>query len=89
MLYGVLMTPVITRSGRISKKPERLEIDEDVEDDYSDSDYDDEDICETDEEDICETDDEEDDDEEDADENGNLKGFVVDDEDDEDVEEDA
>lgn len=80
MLYGVLMTSVITRSGRISKKPERLELDEDVEDDYSDSD--DEDFCETEDEDedLCETEDEDEDEDEDADEHGNLKGFVVDDE---------
>lgn len=81
MLYGILMNTVITRSGRISKKPERLDPEEDVEDDYSDEDYEEEE-----EEDLCETDDEDEDDEdeedaEDADENGNLKGFVVDDED--------
>ena len=84
------MASVTTRSGRVSKKPERLELEEDVEDDYSDSDYEEDDLCETDEEDLCETEDEDEDDEEDADENGNLKGFVVDDEEEEeDEEEDA
>ena len=66
-----------TRSGRVSKPPERYEPQEQVEDDYSDGDYD------TDESEIrsnFEEDDdadEEDDDEEDADDDGNLDGFVV------------
>lgn len=68
----------ITRSGRISKRPDRLEPEEPVEDDYEESE-DDADYTD-DEEDLCETDDEDEDDS-DADENGNLKGFVVDDED--------
>lgn len=73
------MTPILTRSGRVSKKPERLEPTETPEDDFSegeyDSDYDENesDICETEEEDFSS------DDEEDADENGNLAGFVIDD----------
>lgn len=80
MLYGVLMSSVVTRSGRISKKPERYEPQEDVEDDYTDDE--DEDFSE--DEDLCETDDEdEDSDDEDADDNGNLEGFVVSDDDEE------
>ena len=79
MLYGVLMSAVVTRSGRVSKKPERYEPIEQVEDDYSDE----EDEDYSDEEDLCETEDE---DEDDADENGNLDGFVVSDEDDEEEE---
>lgn len=80
---------VRTRSGRISKKPQRLELKEEVEDDYREDEYNsDVDLLQSDDEDFC-TDDEEDDDEDedeedfsDEDENGNLKGFVVDDEDD-------
>jgi hypothetical protein len=76
------MTVVKTRSGRVSKQPVRLEPTEIPEDDYSDDGASDEDFCETDGEDICETDDEsESEDESDADEHGNLKGFVVDDDD--------
>ena len=72
------MTTVKTRSGRVSKQPNRLEPTEVPEDDYNDES--DEDFCETDGEDICETYDEsESADEVDADEHGNLKGFVVDD----------
>lgn len=70
----------VTRSGRISKRPERLDLKEPVEDDFSDEDED-EDEDYTDEEDLCETEDED----EDGDENGNLRGFVVDDEEDEDA----
>lgn len=74
------MTTVKTRSGRVSKQPNRLEPTEVPEDDYHDNGVSDEDFCETDGEDICETDDEsESDDEADADEEGNLKGFVVND----------
>tara|TARA_B100002019_G_C21267575_1_gene600235 strand:+ start:2686 stop:2964 length:279 start_codon:yes stop_codon:yes gene_type:complete len=76
------MTVVKTRSGRVSKQPVRLEPTEIPEDDYSDDGASDEDFCETDGEDICETDDEsESEDDSDADEQGNLKGFVVDDDD--------
>ena len=77
MLYGILMSAVVTRSGRVSKKPERYEPIEQVEDDYSDEEEDDD---YSDEEDLCETEDE---DEDDADENGNLDGFVVSDEEEE------
>jgi ribonuclease E len=76
-----------TRSGRLSKVPERLELFEEVEDDYKEDEYDsDVDLLETGDEDFLEDDDDDDEDEEyeddsDADENGNLKDFVVDDED--------
>ena len=77
-----------TRSGRISKVPERLDPVEDLpEVDYSDDDYETEsDIDSEDDIDLLETDDEDDfeDDDSDMDENGNLKGFVVDDDEDED-----
>ena len=77
-----------TRSGRISKVPERLDSVEDLpEEDYSDDDYETEsDIDSEDDIDLLETDDEDDfeDDDSDMDENGNLKGFVVDDDEDED-----
>lgn len=70
---------ITTRSGRVSIKPERFDPKEDICDDYSDSEEDDEEY--SDDEDLCETDDEdEDEDCDDADENGNLRGFVVDDE---------
>ena len=77
---------IVTRSGRISKKPDRLEPLEPVEDDYTD-DAGSEDYTDDEDEDLCETDDEDtdDDDDEDADEHGNLKGFVVDDEDEDDA----
>jgi len=70
---------VKTRSGRVSKIPDRLELFEEVEDDYSDGDYETEsdveseselDLLQSDTEDFCE-------DESEEDENGNLKGFVV------------
>lgn len=75
-----------TRSGRLSKVPERLEIFEEVEDDYKEDEYDsDVDLLETDDEDFLEDDeDEEYEDDSDADENGNLKDFVVDDDDEDD-----
>jgi len=76
-----------TRSGRISKVPERLDPVEHIpEDDYSDEDYETESDIDSDDEDLLETDDEDDfeDDDEDMDENGNLKGFIVDDDEDED-----
>jgi len=69
-----------TRSGRVSKAPERLEIIEDVEDDYTD---DDDDYLEDDSDFESESDEESDgegEDDEEADENGNLRGFIVDDE---------
>ncbi len=81
---------VRTRSGRISKKPQRLELKEDVEDDFREDEYNsDVDLLKSDDEDFCTDDEEDDEDEEeedddlsDGDENGNLKGFVVEDEDD-------
>ncbi len=83
-------THTLTRSGRISKKPDRLEPTEDVfEDDYSEGEYDteydnsDEDLCET------ETVTEDELSDSDEDEHGNLKGFVVDDDDDSDEEYEA
>lgn len=68
-----------TRSGRIVKKPDRYEPVEIPEDDYEDDD----DIsdCES-EDDECLSEDESESEEEDADEDGNLKGFVVCDDDD-------
>ena len=52
---------VRTRSGRISKKPQRLELKEDVEDDFREDEYNsDVDLLQSDDEDFC-TDDEEDD----------------------------
>ena len=72
-----------TRSGRVSKAPERLELFEEVEDDFRDDEYDsDVDLLQSDDEDFCTDNDEEDSEYEtdpDEDENGNLKGFVVDD----------
>ena len=59
---------VRTRSGRISKKPQRLELKEEVEDDYREDEYNsDVDLLQSDDEDFC-TDDEEDDDEDYSDE---------------------
>tara|TARA_X000001036_G_C20112477_1_gene575853 strand:- start:186 stop:473 length:288 start_codon:yes stop_codon:yes gene_type:complete len=73
-----------TRSGRLSKVPERLELFEEIEDDFKDDEYDtDVDLLQTDDEDIC-SEDEESECDSDEDENGNLKGFVVDDDEDED-----
>jgi hypothetical protein len=78
---------VKTRSGRISRAPQRLELKEEVEDDYKEDEYNsDVDLLQSDDEDFC-TDDEEDDDSDseydsDGDEHGNLKGFVVDDDND-------
>lgn len=81
----VVTAPIRTRSGRISKVPERLDPLEDLpEDDYSDNDYETESDIESESDiDLLETDDEDDfeDDDSDMDENGNLKGFIVDDED--------
>ena len=77
------MTPpkhVATRSGRVSKQPKRLEPTENVcNDDYSDDEYD-TDYNSGEEEDLCETDTEDDGSDSEADENGNLKGFIDDDE---------
>jgi hypothetical protein len=71
-----------TRSGRTVKQPARFEPVDKVEDDDDDDDEEEdeeEDLLTEDEED---DDDEEEDDEEDADEYGNLKGFVVPDDED-------
>ena len=75
---------VRTRSGRLSKAPVRLEVFEEVEDDYRDDEYDsDMDLLQSDDEDFCSGDESDENDEEymdsDEDENGNLKGFVVND----------
>jgi hypothetical protein len=65
-----------TRSGRVSKPPERYEPVEQVEDDYGPEDYDsDESDIVTD--DSFDEDEDEEDEEDDADEDGNLDGFVV------------
>lgn len=77
------MSVTVTRSGRIVKKPVFYEPVEICEDDYS-GDEEEDDV--SDEEDDVPEDDEDEDDEEDddddADENGNLKDFVVDEEED-------
>jgi len=79
---------VKTRSGRVSKVPVRMKPTEDiVGDDFGDdehsTDYDvsDEDVCETETEDEC--------DESDEDDNGNLKDFIVSDDDGSDHEDEA
>jgi hypothetical protein len=73
------MSTIRPRSGRISKQPERLEILEEVEDDFTDNE--DEDFDEDDYESESESESESEFDDEDADENGNLAGFVIDDDD--------
>jgi hypothetical protein len=72
----VTSEPPRTRSGRVSKPPVRYEPVEQVEDDYSDAEYDshESDTCD---DDVSEVDSDEEDDEEDADDDGNLDGFVV------------
>jgi len=72
--------PIIRRSSRVSKAPDRMKPTEhvcvdDFGDDEHDTDYDatDEDLCETETDEEC--------DESDEDDEGNLKGFVVDDDD--------
>ena len=72
------MSNIKTRSGRVSTPPKRLEIFEEVEDDYTDdedSDFDEDDYDSESESESGS------DDEEDADENGNLVGFIVEDDD--------
>lgn len=64
-----------TRSGRVSKPPERYEPVEQVEDDYAEDDYDS--IESEDIDDTISTDSDEELDEDDADEDGNLDGFIV------------
>jgi|TARA_B110000240_G_scaffold11110_1_gene11720 hypothetical protein len=81
--------PVVRRSSRITKAPERMkptehvcmdDFDEDEHD--TDSDVSDEDLCESEtDEDLC--------DESDEDDEGNLKGFIVDDDDDDTTDEDC
>jgi hypothetical protein len=68
-------TTTRTRSGRVSKPPERYEPVEQVEDDYDVDDYDTEDPDDVSEE--IETDSDEEEDESDMDEDGNLDGFIV------------
>ena len=79
-----IVVPTRTRSGRVSKVPERLDPLEDLpEDDFSDDDYETETESEIESDiDLLQTDDEDDfeDDDSDMDEDGNLKGFVVDEE---------
>jgi len=78
-----MATPYVSRSGRVIKAPVLYEPVEKPEDDFKEDEYDedaDADGSDLDEE----EEDEEDDEDEDADEHGNLKGFVVDDEDEED-----
>lgn len=80
---------MISRTGRIIKKPEMYIPNEKVEDDYGDDEYDTEDDgsdIETDEEYYSEDESEYNDDE-DTDENGNLKDFIVEDEDEDDEDE--
>ena len=88
-IHYFIMTKTIvstrTRSGRVSKVPERLDPLEDLpEDDFSDDDYETESEIESDI-DLLQTDDEDDfeEDDSDMDENGNLKGFIVDEEEEE------
>ena len=72
---AVTSEPPRTRYGRVSKPPVRYEPVEQVEDDYSDAEYDshESDTCDDD----ASDDSDEEDDEEDADDDGNLDGFVV------------
>jgi ribonuclease E len=74
------MSSYTTRSGRVIKKPVLYEPQEIPEDDFKPDEYDED--TETDDDDDIE-DDDDDDDDEDADENGNLKDFVVEDDEDE------
>ena len=90
ILYFIMTKTIVstrTRSGRLSKVPERLDPLEDLpEDDFSDDDYETESESEIESDiDLLQTDDEDDfeDDDSDMDENGNLKGFVVDEEEEE------
>ena len=71
---------MFTRSGRVIKKPVVYVPTETVlDDDYCTDDYDTEIGSEIDTDEECYSDESEDDYEDDADENGNLKDFVVDD----------
>lgn len=67
-----------TRSGRVSKPPERYEPVEQVEDDYAPDDYDsDESSIDSSESFSDEEEPEDEDEDDDADNDGNLSGFVV------------
>ena len=79
-----MATPYVSRSGRVIKAPVLYEPVEKPEDDFKEDEYDED--ADADGSDLDEEEEDEDEDEdEDADEHGNLKGFVVDDdEDDED-----
>lgn len=68
------MTTITTRSGRVIKKPERYTPVETVVDDFSESEYDD---VESEISSSVSFESEDDTSESDADENGNLEGFVV------------
>ena len=86
------MNTTQTRSGRKTKVPERMEptehkVEDDFDDDEYDTDYDATD--ETDEDELCETDSEDECIDSDEDENGNLKGFIVSDNEDSDDEYEA
>ena len=75
-----------TRSGRVSKAPVRYVPVEQVTDDYGEDEHDsDIDLDDSDSEFSEEDSDEEEDDDSDADENGNLAGFVVDEDPDEEL----
>lgn len=75
-----MATPYTSRSGRIIKKPDFYEPVERPEDDFKEDEYDDDDGDDGDED--IDDDEEDDDEDEDADENGNLRGFIVNDDDD-------
>tara|TARA_Y100000385_G_C12987373_1_gene591255 strand:- start:86 stop:340 length:255 start_codon:yes stop_codon:yes gene_type:complete len=79
------MTTLTTRSGRAVKKPVVfIPAENALDDDYCSEDHDTDTGSDIDTEDECysdESDDEGCDDDDDADENGNLKDFIVDDED--------
>lgn len=83
----VMSSTYTTRSGRVSKPPERYEPVEEVTDDYTEGDYDEDEASEAEEYDDTESEDESLDDESDADENGNLEGFIDYEEDESDEEE--
>ena len=75
-----------TRSGRVSKPPVRYVPVEQVTDDYGEEDHDSDIDLDDSGSEFSEEDSEEETDDEDADENGNLAGFVVDEDPDEEVE---
>ncbi len=78
-----------TRSGRVSKVPDRMKPTEEcVEDDFDEDEYD-TDYDATDEDDLCETESDDECIDSDEDENGNLKGFIVSDNDESDDEYEA